>query len=259
MDKRSLRSNSSNSSPAVQESMKGVAIPEESPVTLVHLKAALADCVSQINERIDKVLDIRLEKLRCDLLSDFEKRINRLKATIITQEQEIQALKAHCTGVDYQVDSLAYTLHLQMKKEIENNIVISGVPEVEDESVIPSVARNVLKKLDCSNCEIRHHSRVGKSQNSKPRLLKISFRFLRDKAKATRNASHLREDASFRGVYVNSDLTFCERRERRRLRDAMDEIRKEKPAAEIVLRRGELLVDGVTVDSALPHRLLFRG
>ena len=258
MDKRALRSNSNNSSPAIQKSTKGTGPHPDSPVTLSDLKIALADCVSQINERIDTVINTRLEKLRCDIQSDFERKINHLESTIAAQATEIEALRVHHTGVATQIDSLAYTLHQQMKKDIEKNIVLSGIAEDMDESAMPPKAKDVLDKLDCSRCEIVQHSRVGKSQNNKPRLLKISFRFLHDKIKATRNASCLRGDARFQGVYVNSDLTFCERQERKRLRNELTKRKNENPAADIFLRRDKLLVDDVVMDSAEPHRLLFR-
>lgn len=257
MDKRALRSNSSNSSPATQEKAKG-SRSLESPVTLHELKAALADSVAQINERVDAIVNERLERLRSDIKSDFEAKIKDLEAIIYAQAKEIDHLQSTHAEVVTDVDSLAYTIHQQMKKDIQNNIVISGIPEEDDEDEVPAKAEEVLEKLDCSTCEVVQHSRVGRAQNDGPRLLKLSFRSLRDKIRAVRNASRLRRDKNFLGIYVNPDYTVVERKERKRLRDESIALKKEHPNSEVVLRRGKLLLNGNLVGVAHPHRLLFR-
>ena len=258
MERRALRSNSNSSSPATQGNARGARSQSDTPVTLNELKAALTECVAEINEKVDAIVNERLERLRLDIRSDFEDQIKQLDLTIAAQAKEIEALKAQQIGVAAEVDSLAFTFHQQMKKDIARNIVISGIKEDEDEDELPTGVHEVLEKLDCAGGEIVQHSRVGKSQNNKPRLLKISFRFLHDKIKAVRNASNLRADARFQGVYVNSDFTFAERQERKRLRDKSVKLKNENPAAEVLLRRGNLLVDGDIVDVVSPHRLLFR-
>ena len=257
MDKRTLRSNSSNSSPATQEKAKGP--PSlESPVTLHELKAALTDSVAQMNKRVDAIINERLERLRCDIRSDFEAKIKNLESIIHAQAKEIDQLQSVSAQAVSDVDSLAYTIHQQMRKDIQNNIVISGIPEEEDEDELPDKAEEVLEKLDCSTCEVMQHSRVGRAQNNRPRLLKLSFRFLRDKIKAVRNATRLRRDMDFQGIYVNPDYTAVERKERKRLRDESIALKRGHPDSEVVLRRGELLLDDNRVGIAHPHRLLFR-
>lgn len=258
MDKRNLRSNSNNASPASNENMKEVQSQQDAPVTINDLKVALADCVSRINEEMHKILNDRLEKLRCDIKKDFESRFQQLESTIAAQASEIEALKECHHRLSVGVDTMALSCHEKMRKDIECNIILSGIPEDSEEEDIPELAQAALGKLRCSEDDVLTHSRVGKSQGNKSRLLKMSFRSVDDKYKAVRNAPNLRNDAKFQNVYVNPDRTFAERCERKRLWQKSFALKKENPAAKIDLRRGKLLVNGEVLDSAEPHRYLFR-
>ena len=78
--------------------------------------------------------------------------------------------------------------------------------------------------------------------------------------KVIRNARNLRDNHRFHGVFVNPDLTFAERHERKRLRDKANELKSENPDDVVLLRRGNLLVtcNSISVDCAAPHHHLFR-
>jgi len=144
-----------------------------------------------------------------------------------------------------------------MRRKIEKNIVIAGIPEDEDEDELTTKAKDVIEKLDCSVDEIEF-SRIGKATDNRPRLLKVTFTSLREKLEAVRKASRLRNDETFRGIYVNSDLTFVERKENKRLRDECASSKRENLNADVVLRRGKLYINDKLVDIAAPHHLLFR-
>ena len=260
MDKqsRTLRSNanSSESSPALPKN------PSDSdlPVTLKDLKIALEDCAKGIHRRIDEVLDKRLEILVSEIRSSFQAKFNDLEEIIASQASEIEELKSNQVNSDLKLDALAFSVHEARRKDIANNIIISGIPEEEDvaERVIPPKAEAVLERLDCMNCEIESYFRVGRSLMDKPRLLKVRFRHFSDKVKAVRNAVRLRSDKDFLGVYVNSDLTPEERLERKRLNDKARLLRVENPTAEVRMYRRNLLMDNQVIDSSVPHRSLFR-
>jgi len=257
--KRDLRSNSSNSSPVMDvKSAKGATSNSESPVTLVELKNVLAESVAQINQKVETIINERLEKLREDIKSDFDGKIANLESTVAAQAAEIDALRAHNAMLAGEVDSLAMNFHSEIRKSVQNNIVVSGIPEDEDGTEMPLIARNILEKLGSSVDNISHFLRVGKEQNGRPRLLKISLHSACERIKILKNARLLRLDSQYEGIYVNSDLTFGERQERKRLREKSLQIEKENPTAEIILRRGKLVVDGTVVDFISPHRHLFR-
>lgn len=258
MDKNS-RALRSNSSPAVPEKGKGTEVHPETPVTLLQLKSALQDCVADINCRVDAILDKRLEILSTEIRSSFESKIKHLESIIQKQADEIGELKSRQQMADGKLNAVAFSTHQRMRREIQTNVVISGIPEkAENEVEIPEKAKEVLRTLDCYESVIVHHGRVGKSNNGKPRLLKITFRYLSDKVKAVRNAKRLRDDANFHGVFLNSDQTFAERREHKRLRDLASQMRIKNPDDDVFLHRGNLTVNGTIVESATPHRLLFR-
>lgn len=253
---RTLRSNSNNSSPTVQKKDN----TSDSPVTIKELKATLEDCFDKMNKRVDEMLDKRLEVLAAEIRSNFQAKFERLEEVIAAQAAEIEQLKSlRLHEADLKLDALAFSLHQRMRVEIENNVVMTGIPEADvNENEIPADAKAVLEKLDCLNCELVNYSRVGRSYDGKPRLLKIQFRHFRDKAKAVKNAKRLREETKFHGVYVNPDQTLEERREFRRLRDKANRLKLENPEAAVLLRRGNLWFDGTLADRSVPHRHLFR-
>lgn len=74
----------------------------------------------------------------------------------------------------------------------------------------------------------------------------------------------MRIDSRFRDINVNSDLTFTERSERKRLRTKVDMLKKQYPNAEISLRRGKLLLNSAELKAdimqimTLLHLLIHR-
>lgn len=256
---RALRSNanSNNSSPALPQKTND----SDPPVSLKELKIALEDCVKDINKRIDEVLDKRLEILASEICSSFQAKFTHLEGIIASQASEIEQLKSSQLSNDLRLDELAFSVHEAKRKDIANNVIISGIPEEVDdgdEREIPPKAKAVLEKLDCMNCEIQNYYRVGRSLMDKPRLLKVKFRHFSDKVKAVRNAMLLRSNKDFLGVYVNSDLTPEERLERRRLNDKARLLRIENPSSEVRMRRRNLMMDNKIIDCSMPHRSLFR-
>lgn len=255
-ERRGLRSNSNTASPAAREQVTSAKSLSKSPVTLGELQSALDECVAKINDRIETVLNERLESLRNEIKKDFEDKIEKLESKIATQADEIEILRSRQFGTNEGLEALASFSHQQLKSEIRRNVVLTGIPESDGEDDIPAKAVEVLEILGCKRSDAVYHSRVGKSQGGKPRLLKLSFRSFQDRMNALRKSRELRNDHRFRDVYVNADLTFAERSERKRLRAKADKLKGQHPNDEITLRKGELLIDSVTVDSAEPHRLL---
>lgn len=114
---------------------------------------------------------------------------------------------------------------------------MTGIPEVEDDSGIPEKVMEVLEKL--ANLD----------------FLNFLLVLFRSKIKVLRKTSDLRNYSWLQDIYVNSDLTFAERSERKRLQTKPDMLKKQYPNAEISLRRGKLLLNSDLIDDADPQRL----
>lgn len=127
--------------------------------------------------------------------------------------------------IDSKFDSLAGTCHELMRKAIETNTVVSGIPENETVDDDSGLVGEVLQTLDCPFSKISNFARVSKASGDRPRLLKITFCNAGLKVRAVKNAKLLRQNNCFDHVFVNPDLTFAEKYEQKRLRDKSREIK----------------------------------
>lgn len=265
-DKSEQRSLRSKGSPAshLQSYTVGKSFAK-TPLTLQDLHKALDENMGKLDHRIDGLLEKRLskslDKLRQEIKGDFMNEIKRLKSIIDDQGKEIAALKAeahhNADQLHVNVEALAKTTHRQMQIERAPNIIISGLPEnSEDDTQV----KDVLATLDCTDSKIVLSERIGRPREGKSRLLRLKFRDHKDKATAIRNAKRLRSDHKFDGIYVNPDLTFAERIERKRLNAAAAKMRETyfHTDTRVTLSRGILYQDGIEVDRASPHQHLFR-
>jgi len=144
------------------------------------------------------------DKLRVEIRADLLKEINDLKTVIEKQAIEISDLKRQAqfhSKLKTDLDTLAEVTHGQMRREIANNIIISGLPE--DSENDSSNVDDILTRIDCRNCEVLHLERVGRATLSRPRLLKAKFSCPSDRMRVIHNSRRLRNDAKFSGVYLN--------------------------------------------------------
>ena len=262
-EKNPSRSLRSNSSPGIQLDKKSATILKQ-PVTLSDLNAALDAYAGKLDSSIDALLEKRLsssiKKLRCEIRADLLEEINHLKTVIENQALEIAELKSQAlihSSVMTDLDTLAMVTHSQMRREIAPSVVISGLSEDSDVDDGDRI-EEILCKLDCSSCEVIRHERVGRATTGRPRLLKVKFRPPSEKTKVVRNCRRLRNDSEYNGIYVNPDLTYAERHERRRLHTVMDNLKRQNINSNVSINKGVLYQDGLEVDRALPHRFLFR-
>lgn len=56
--------------------------------------------------------------------------------------------------------TLAFNVHQQMRRDFERNVVISDIPEEEDEDDIPTEAMDVLKRVGCSYAGMQFSSHM---------------------------------------------------------------------------------------------------
>ena len=261
MASRPLRSNSVNSSPTQLSQSKTSASSPNKPITLADLQRALDDSFAKMNKTFNDILEKSLDKLRQEIREDFQAQITNLESKIASQAEDIENLKSafHCVDkVDSRLDSLAVTSHELMRKAIETNIVVSGIPEDETLDDDSGLIGKVLQTLDCPFSEVSNFARVGRASDHGPRLLKISFRNADLRIRAVKNAKLLRQKSCFNRVFANPDLTFAERREQKRLRDKAREIKSRDPSAKVFVRRQDLTLNGDVIDRAKPHLQLFR-
>jgi hypothetical protein len=118
------------------------------------------------------------------------------------------------------------------------NLVFSGIPEQTSGSVDErkkadtACVEQILQDLSINDVEPLHVYRVGRPVPGKSRMLKVQFDDEKNRQNVLRNAKKLRNNTKHNGVYINPDLTFAQRRDRKML---MEELKRRRDAGEEVM------------------------
>ena len=124
-------------------------------------------------------------------------------------------------------------------------LVISGLPERTDGSItdrqqydrrsLTDLTRT-LKVLEFQPIEVE---RIGKISNTRPRLLRVKCESKETKVAILSAARDLRHKESFKKVYINPDLTWMQRENRRRLRADLEARRGR--GEDVYIRGGQII------------------
>ena len=93
--------------------------------------------------------------------------------------------------------------------------------------------------IGVDNLDIVEVKRLGNSQTTKPRILRVKCGDLMTKQQLLSNAKKLRHHENFKGIYVNPDLTKLQQSYFKKLREELTARRKNK---EDVIIRGVKIV-----------------
>ncbi|RNA14564.1 RNA-directed DNA polymerase from mobile element jockey [Brachionus plicatilis] len=138
---------------------------------------------------------------------------------------------------------------LKEKSRIERNIIISGLDEcvgssdAEKELNEKAIVDEVLVELKISNDKVKRRTRLRKrgvenNDPSKPSLLLVEFTDSISKTMALANSPQLKRNTKFKNIYVNSDKTMAERAAEAQLRQKRNEMNRDLPFTEGILRYG---------------------
>lgn len=131
---------------------------------------------------------------------------------------------------------------MEMEKR-RNNIVMRGIKEytsdnwcIEDSKKHDmEMGSEILRtglKLDASR-HIEEVHRIGKYEVGKIRLLRVKVKSYEGKGEILKRAKTLKENDSFKGVYINPDLTKKQQKDGQTLRAKLIEIKKDHSDAKI--------------------------
>ncbi|GLV38561.1 hypothetical protein CBL_08557 [Carabus blaptoides fortunei] len=113
---------------------------------------------------------------------------------------------------------------LNERRNRENNVIISGIPESSNENVHDIVAKVITKTapgVSLDNCKIY---RVGfrTPTSAHTRLIKIRFFNYDDAFHVIRNAKNARKFPDLKGIYINSDRTPLQQQHFKRVRNELN-------------------------------------
>lgn len=187
--------------------------------------------VSAIDSRLDK---IQFEQIR--LKSEFD----AMKDLVISQQRQIESIES--------VNRACFA-------------IFSGVPENDIEfgrKTLETDSEKVLALCQQADLRISEDSiescmRIGNKDRGRSRLLKVKFSEAALKHQILRSQKILRENSAvmkvFGRVYVNPDSTFLMRKEKKRLRDKLKEMKSSAQATDqIYIRRDALIFNDKVLD-----------
>ena len=125
------------------------------------------------------------------------------------------------------------SIHLQEKSRVENNIVISGIKDTEDDNDDKSKVNDIMKVIGIDKDLIKkvRRKRRKASDKDKPKLEMIIVEFNDHVIQQTaiRNARKLKDNNDLKNIYLNPDKTLEEQKIDRDLRADRDKLNKALP------------------------------
>ena len=128
------------------------------------------------------------------------------------------------------------------------NIILHSVPESEAVVAKDRMKEDMVKftsicdsVLEVEGCEMESCSRLGKKEEGRNRLIKVTLKSIAMKRAVLQNAKKLRqsEDPILKRVYITPDLSVKDREEQKRLRQELRE-RTDNREENLVIRRGQI-------------------
>ena len=166
-------------------------------------------------------------------LSKLESQQRELEAK---HQQELATLRREqllaCTELSNELDE-------RMRRS--KNFVISGIPERSPDSESQSAFADkdtcfeVVRAISGNVDSIVRLSRIGRPNQSRPRLLKVTCDSMAAKDYIISNAKELRKVTKFKGVYINPDRTPMQQR---LWKDLLSEMRTQKAEGKDVIING---------------------
>ena len=162
-----------------------------------------------------------------------------LEESLRDLQEEVKILKSKDNE---QLDNVYEELEQRIRRK--GNVIISGVTEQTDGPVEErrkfdnEQVNSILKEIDADDCTFEKCHRIGQPKSNGVRLLRVIGFDEDERNKILRKAKSLRDKDSFRGIYVNPDLTPTQQREAKKMRDELKERRKN--GEEVVIYRGKI-------------------
>lgn len=230
MTDRVTRSGSLNSTTAFSLEDVRLLISQSEDRILAKLDT-VATSLATLTRRLD---NIQAEQYRLSL------DMTSVKDLVVKQQEQIERMEA---------------------EKREKNLVFSNVPE-EDIMVNDLILESDIDKLEylCGviDKEIDRNdffscSRIGRPKAGHKRLLLIKFEDVKHRNRVLFSQKALRDDklctSKFGQIYVNKDSTFLIRKEEKRLRERLKEVRADCcPGDKVFIRSGKLYLNSKVVD-----------
>ena len=132
---------------------------------------------------------------------------------------------------------------MEMIRARKKNLVIHNLPEGGNEENDLQAASELFKHEFKLSIKINKATRLGKTQDTKARLLRVELEDFSEKKLILSKASELRNSNhdTYKLVYIRPDLTKRQLEESKNLRDELANKRKNQPDQNWVIRRNRVI------------------
>jgi hypothetical protein len=207
--------------------------------------ANILELLSKMQARQD-TMEGDLEKLKTDL-NCFKLELEGVREIAKQVDSKLDtAIEAKLVeGLDERVDSKVAVKVKIMKDDVEesleiekrkSNLIFHGVKESESvqqdsdekhpDSIMIDEILKVGLKMDASR-HIEEVSRIGRYVAGKVRPLRVKIRSIESRGEILKRAKNLKDNDSFKRVFISPDLTFKQRAVDKDLRDHVKKFRDE--------------------------------
>ena len=201
----------------------------------------------QVANRQENLLTRSLKELHDQKMSYADMLKGSCSKVVKDVSEQFTNIKNQAEQVTTPARVIASTVDSAMDKERRKlNVVISNLAENEPTETESREKQDLQKFVDfvkdALHVQLRaiRCFRVGKIQESRPRLLVVTLEDLSAKIELLRMSSQLRHIPDWSHVYINPDFTPAEREERRKLRQELLS-RREAGETNLVIRKGKIV------------------
>lgn len=216
-------------------------------------KKTRSNSLSEVQNLLDVTKSEILHELRQikEALVGLESKIKNVETTLSEvlntqkrQDTELKIVKGDVLFLKENQEKIFS--EFEDRERRRTNLIISGLPEctqgpVEERKRWDAQKVDALfKELTNLNCDaVDAVHRIGKTNSSSPRLMRVICRDTSTKLTLLRKAKDLRRLPEYRNVFVNPDYTPFQQREQRLLRE---ELRLRKSSGEnVFIHRGKIV------------------
>eukprot|EP00116_Pleurobrachia_bachei_P006087 sb/3466349/ len=121
------------------------------------------------------------------------------------------------------------------------NLMLFGLPESENEDATSTKSKvsDVLSRLESTPVV----SSTTRKSGNRPRPIKVTLESREDLILLLKKAKLLRQDETYRHVYLSPDLTKVEREENNRVYKTLKQLRMDNPGRKYFIRGGSIMFD----------------
>ena len=215
---------------------------------IIGLEAKIISRLDSIETKISAI-DSRLDMMQAEQIR-LKNENDQIKDLVISQQRQIERM-----------ENASRACNAIFSAVPEGSVQFEGETLTDDESKVRALCvAAVGQSFDCDHIE--SCVRLGGSKKGHNRLLKVTFEDAASKYKVMRSQRNMRENnalvEAFGRIYVNPDSTFLMRKEEKRLREKLKDLKATAHGTDMIyIRRGTLYRNNEVIDKINVANQLF--